>query len=238
MHVSGTPSFQPRDAATMAHGAQTPAADRHASPSTAAVAVEFPQHRHSQDAAIAELADFAGPEFHRFAIQSGVETRNFALPLPQYRELNGFTDANNAFIDVAVELGEQALLSALDAASIEPSAVDVIVSTTVTGIVVPSIEARIATRIGLRPDVKRVPLFGLGCVAGSAGVARMNDYLRAYPDQVAGPARSRTVLTDRSAGGPFDRQPDRGVFVRRRRCRGHRSGSQPSGGVAKVSGDP
>ncbi len=49
----------------------------------------------------------------------------------------------------------------------------------------PTLEARLAARVGLRPDVKRVPLFGLGCVAGAAGTARMHDYLRAFPDQVA-----------------------------------------------------
>ncbi|MGH3525651.1 MAG: type III polyketide synthase, partial [Mycobacterium sp.] len=72
-----------------------------------------------------------------------------------------------------------------DKANVKPSEVDIIFSTTVTGLAVPTLEARLATRIGLRPDVKRVPLFGLGCVAGAAGVARMHDYLRGHPDQVA-----------------------------------------------------
>ena len=58
-------------------------------------------------------------------------------------------------------------------------------STTVTGVAVPSLDARIAARLGLRPDVRRVPMFGLGCVAGAAGVARLNDYLRGAPDDVA-----------------------------------------------------
>jgi alkylresorcinol/alkylpyrone synthase len=49
----------------------------------------------------------------------------------------------------------------------------------------PSLEARVAARIGLRPDVRRVPMFGLGCVAGAAGVARLHDYLRGAPDDVA-----------------------------------------------------
>ena len=60
-----------------------------------------------------------------------------------------------------------------------------IFTTTVTGFAVPSLDARIAARIGLRPDVRRVPMFGLGCVAGAAGVARLNDYLRGDPDGVA-----------------------------------------------------
>jgi alkylresorcinol/alkylpyrone synthase len=154
-------------------------------PSVASVAVEFPPHRHSQDEVIAALADFAGPEFRRFAATSGVATRQLALPLSRYRQLSGFTEANDAYLDVALELGERALLSALATAEIEPSEIDIVFSTTVTGLTVPSLEGRLATRLGLRPDVKRVPLFGLGCVAGAAGMARVHDYLRAFPDQVA-----------------------------------------------------
>ena len=58
-------------------------------------------------------------------------------------------------------------------------------STTVTGIAVPSLDARIAARLGLRPDVKRIPIMGLGCVAGAAGIARLHDYLRGRRDRVA-----------------------------------------------------
>jgi alkylresorcinol/alkylpyrone synthase len=154
-------------------------------PSVAAVAVEFPPNRHSQDEVVAALADFAGPEFRRFAATSGVETRQLALPLSRYRELSGFTEANDAYLDIALELGERSLKSALAQAEIEPSEVDVVFSTTVTGLTVPSLEARLASRLGFRPDVKRVPLFGLGCVAGAAGMARVHDYLRAFPDHVA-----------------------------------------------------
>jgi alkylresorcinol/alkylpyrone synthase len=154
-------------------------------PSVAAVAVEFPPNRHSQDEVIAALADFAGPEFRRFAATSGVATRQLALPLSRYRELDSFTEANDAYLDIALELGERALSSALATAGMEPSDIDIVFSTTVTGLTVPSLEARLVTPMGLRPDVKRVPLFGLGCVAGAAGMARVHDYLRAFPDQVA-----------------------------------------------------
>ena len=154
-------------------------------PAIAAAAVEFPPHRHSQDEVVAALADFAGEDFLRFAASSGVDHRHLALPMESYPQLKGFTEANAAYLEVALDLGERAILSALDSAGLQPSDVDIVFSTTVTGVAVPTIEARLAGRIGLRPDVKRVPLFGLGCVAGAAGVARMNDYLRAYPDQVA-----------------------------------------------------
>jgi alkylresorcinol/alkylpyrone synthase len=156
-----------------------------AAPSVAAVAVEFPPHRHSQDEVISALAGFAGPEFKRFAATSGVATRQLALPLSRYPQLSGFTEANEAYLDIALELGERSLSSALAKAGMKPADVDVIFSTTVTGITVPSLEGRLINRMGLRPDVKRVPLFGLGCVAGAAGMARVHDYLRAFPDQVA-----------------------------------------------------
>jgi alkylresorcinol/alkylpyrone synthase len=154
-------------------------------PSIAAVAVEFPPYQVTQAEAMSGLTGFGGPEFDRFGVSAGVEKRRIAMPLADYGTLRDFTEANNTFIEVALDLGERAILSALEAANVEPDEVDVVFSTTVTGLAVPTLEARLASRIGLRPDVKRVPLFGLGCVAGAAGVARMHDYLLAFPDQVA-----------------------------------------------------
>jgi alkylresorcinol/alkylpyrone synthase len=155
------------------------------SASVASVTVEFPPHQVGQQEALSGLTGFGGPQFDRFGASAGVQTRRLAIPLAQYGKLSGFTEANDIFIDTALELGERALLSALDAAKVKPADVDIVFSTTVTGLAVPTLEARLATRVGLRPDVKRMPLFGLGCVAGAAGVARMNDYLLAYPDQVS-----------------------------------------------------
>jgi len=154
-------------------------------PSIASAAVKFPQNYYRQDELIGRLIDVAGPEFRRFALSAGVESRHIALPLERMERLSGFTEANEAYLEVALDLAEQALLNALDQAQLAPSEVDIVFSTTVTGLAVPSLEARLAGRVGLRQDVKRIPLFGLGCVAGAAGVARMHDYLRAFPDQVA-----------------------------------------------------
>ncbi|MFD7899475.1 type III polyketide synthase [Streptomyces sp. NPDC059568] len=114
-----------------------------------------------------------------------VLTRHTALPLDQYAELKDFGEVNDAFIATAVPLGAEVVGGALDAAGLSPRDVDLLMFTSVTGIAAPSVDARLVQRLGLRPDVKRVPVFGLGCVAGAAGVARLHDYLLGRPDDVA-----------------------------------------------------
>ncbi len=116
---------------------------------------------------------------------TGVTRRHLALPLEAYEGLEGFGASNDVFIEVGVRLASAAVADALSQAGLHPTDVDLVMSTTVTGVAVPSIDARLIPELGLRDDVKRVPLFGLGCVAGAAGVARIADYLRGHPDDVA-----------------------------------------------------
>ncbi len=148
-------------------------------------------HRYPQARITEAFTDVVDPDgAHRRAIESvhaatGVQFRHLALPLDDYPRLKGFGDANDAFIRVGLDLAAAAVLGALGRAGLEPQDVDLVICTSVTGIAAPSLDALLVGRLGLRPDVKRLPLFGLGCVAGASGVARVHDYLEGHPDDVA-----------------------------------------------------
>jgi len=151
----------------------------------------FPPHYYDQEQLLAALRTYWAREHHnperleRLHRNVLVGGRHLALPIEEYEGLAGFGAANDAWIRVAQEVGEAAVREALERAGLEVDDVDALFTTTVTGIATPSLDARLMNRLGLPSRVKRTPLFGLGCVAGAAGIARAADYVRAYPDQVA-----------------------------------------------------
>ncbi|MBW8485485.1 type III polyketide synthase [Actinomadura parmotrematis] len=159
--------------------------------SIAGVGGALPPHRYPQHAIADALADACLPAgaprglLDRLHASAGVRFRNLALPLEDYATLGGFGAANDAFIGTATALGAEAVATALAAAGAAPDELDMLMLTTVTGVAAPSVDARLAERAGLRPDVKRLPLFGLGCVGGAAGLARVHDYLRGWPEHTA-----------------------------------------------------
>jgi alkylresorcinol/alkylpyrone synthase len=151
----------------------------------------LPEHRYSQTQLTRAFTEIlwrgAGHQavVERIHANACVEFRHLALPLHRYAGLRDFTESNDAFIEAGVELGAAAVTDALKAAGLTPQDVDLIVSATVTGLAVPSLEARVAGLTGMRPDVIRLPLVGLGCVAGAAGIARLHDYLVGHRRGVA-----------------------------------------------------
>ncbi len=157
----------------------------------AGVASAFPGHYYSQQQITAALQThwgdkLADPEAAgRLLARVGVGGRYLALPIEGYDELTAWGRANDAWIEIAEELAEQSLCRALARAQLSAGELAAIFFVSVTGIASPSIDARLVNRMRLSPAIKRIPIFGLGCVAGAAGVARAADYVRAYPGHCA-----------------------------------------------------
>jgi len=157
----------------------------------ASVGSALPPHYYDQQTLLAALQEHWGQRHHnlerleRLHRNVLVGGRHLALPLEEYDALATWGDANDAWIRVAQEVGGAAVLDALERAGLGVDDVDALLFVTVTGVATPSIDARLINRLGLPTRLKRYPIFGLGCVAGAAGIARAADYVKAWPDQVA-----------------------------------------------------
>ncbi|WP_109474117.1 type III polyketide synthase [Ornithinimicrobium cavernae] len=152
----------------------------------------LPGHRYAQAELTTGLAELVGLEPEHLTVleqvhrNAGVEHRHLALPLEDYAEATAdFGRSNDLFIEIATDLGARAVREALAAAGIRARDVDLLMTTTITGLAVPSLDARLMARLPLREDLRRVPVVGLGCVGGAAGVARVHEWLAGHPDGVA-----------------------------------------------------
>jgi alkylresorcinol/alkylpyrone synthase len=160
-------------------------------PRVMAVRSAFPEHRLGQAEithAFATRGRLSAAErvlVERLFAAAEVNTRHVVLPIEEYTDLRGAEAVNDRYIPEATLLGERALRRALDAAGLSPADLDLLIVTSVTGVAVPSLDARLIPRLGLRPDIRRLPIFGLGCVAGAAGLGRLHDYLLGWPGQTA-----------------------------------------------------
>jgi alkylresorcinol/alkylpyrone synthase len=157
----------------------------------AAVGSAFPPNFYDQDTLLAALRRHWADRLynldrldalHRNVLVGG---RHLALPMEAYEGLQTWGQANDAWIAVAQQVGEEAVREGLTAAGLATDDVGVFVFVTVTGVATPSIDARLMNRLHLPARVRRVPVFGLGCVAGAAGVARAADLLHGLPGEVA-----------------------------------------------------
>jgi alkylresorcinol/alkylpyrone synthase len=155
------------------------------------VAPVLPEHAYRQSEITAEIRGLVTPDPRRRALldrvhaSSGIDTRHLVLPLEKYAGLSSFSETNDVFLREGAELASRAVLDALGAVGLRPADVDHLFFTTVTGVSAPSLDALLVERLGLRPDVRRVPSFGLGCAGGAAGLARVHDHLDGHPDEVA-----------------------------------------------------
>jgi alkylresorcinol/alkylpyrone synthase len=150
----------------------------------------LPPYYYSQKELIEAFRAHWGGKLERFNVleklhaAAQVDGRYLALPKESY-PFKSWGDANNFWIEATLELGQQAVCRALQQGGIERDDIGAFFFVSVTGVASPSIEGRLINRMGLSRRMKRVPIFGLGCVAGAAGIARAADYVKAYPKQAA-----------------------------------------------------
>ena len=145
--------------------------------SLVSLATAVPPHRIEQrEAAAAAHRGFAArfSDFEHLARvfeSSGIRTRYAVRPIDWYFGKLGWPERTAAYVEGASDLFVAAASRALEAAGLRGDQVDAVVTVSSTGIATPSIEARVATRLGFRPDIERVPVFGLGCAGGVSGLA-------------------------------------------------------------------
>lgn len=139
-----------------------------------------------------EAADYALEHFghhlsdiHRLVgifESSRIRARHFCVPKEWFKSPKTFKERNDIYIEQACMLSQEACIKCLAAADVAPDQVDKIIFVSTTGLATPSIDARLINLLKMRSDIKRTPVWGLGCVGGAAGLSLAFDHLRAYPD--------------------------------------------------------
>ena len=122
---------------------------------------------------------------HTVIDNSQIDQRHSVFPVEYIIEPRPLAQINNEYREKAFELGRQAATDALAKAELAPTDVDLLMTVSCTGVMIPSLDAYLATAMGFRSDVRRLPVTELGCAAGAAGLAHAGEYLRAFPDRTA-----------------------------------------------------
>lgn len=157
----------------------------------AGVGSAFPDHYFTQAEVARALKSHWSPKIDnpevldRLLTRVGVDGRHFVLPLDEYEPLDTWGKANDCWITAAEDLAEKAICRALTRSGLTVNDLNAIFFVSVTGVCSPSIDAKLVNRMGLPRNIKRMPIFGLGCVAGASGISRAADYVRAFPNQAA-----------------------------------------------------
>ena len=122
---------------------------------------------------------------HTVIDNSQIDQRHSVFPVEYIIEPRPLSQINNEYREKSFELGLQVAAESLAKAEMAPSDVDLLMTVSCTGVMIPSLDAHLATEMGFRPDVRRLPITELGCAAGAAGLAHAWEYLRAFPERTA-----------------------------------------------------
>ena len=205
----------------------------------ASTATAVPQHvisRELVEAQIGRVFSLSGRRLEavlEIVANSRIERRYSIFPVEYLIEPRPLEQISREYRDHSLCLGRRAAQQALDRAGIAPQEVDMILTVSCTGFMIPSLDAYLAPEMGLRPNVRRLPVTELGCAAGAAGLAMARDYVRAHPGAtvllVAVELPTLTFQRRRSVAG----QPGLDDSVWRRRGRG--GGHGPEAAAARAS---
>jgi len=113
---------------------------------------------------------------------AGVERRYSVEPINVLGVPRPLSEIQDRYREHALALAREVAIEALAQAGVAASEIDLIVTTSCTGIMIPSVDAYLVDELGLRSDVRRLPITELGCVAGAAALARAHDFLVGFPD--------------------------------------------------------
>lgn len=150
-----------------------------------ALETALPEHAIGNEEAAARLRPFLGTDGQGEALlaqvfqNAGIERRHLARPAAFYLSETSLSARNGAYEEVARELSIEAARRALEAAGVAPGEVDVVIDTSCTGVMIPAIDVFVANALGMRADVRRVPLTEAGCAAGATALWLAHDLLRA-----------------------------------------------------------
>ncbi|RIW33089.1 type III polyketide synthase [Bacillus salacetis] len=111
-----------------------------------------------------------------------IEARHFVHDLEWFKRTRSFQEKNDSFISNAVELGTEAVRKCIEnSPSVDYENIDAIITVCSTGLATPSLEARIMNNLPFPEQVKRIPIWGLGCAGGASGLSRAYEYCLAFP---------------------------------------------------------
>nr|WP_139488757.1 3-oxoacyl-[acyl-carrier-protein] synthase III C-terminal domain-containing protein [Brevibacillus dissolubilis] len=158
-------------------------------PAIASVGVVTPPHQVSQNTARDFVQNLFQQDFRDIErlmpifASSQIDTRYFCQPIEWFAESHSWEEKNSLYIRHAITMSKQAIQNCLQKAGLTPQDIDHLVYVSTTGISTPSIDAHLINELGMKSNVKRTPIFGLGCAGGVAGLARGYDLAKAHPHE-------------------------------------------------------
>ena len=178
---------------------------------------QLPQYSRTTDEVIPYIRKWISGQEERFQRKvikifenAGVDKRYSIMDADDVFEATSFEEKNELYLQESVKLGEQALTKALKNAELKADEIDFIITVSCTGIMIPSLDAYLINRMGMKQDIVRLPVTEMGCAAGVSGIIYANNFLKANPGKraaVVAPTHTRMISTMRACTASCSKPP-------------------------------